>query len=76
MSPVLLMFVVYVEYLQYADFIMKNNAYQMIFTNLEIHSQFTKTELYLGSLYICAWFGLVIDLMTAFLKNALTCIFL
>ena len=33
--------------------------------------QLTETELYPWSLYICAWFGLVIDLLTAFLKNAL-----
>ena len=37
-------------------------------------AQFTKTELYPWSLYICAWFGLVIALLTVFLKNALMCI--
>ena len=36
--------------------------------------QFTKTELYPWSLYICAWFGLVIVLLMVFLKNALMCI--
>ena len=36
--------------------------------------QFTKTELYPWSLYICAWFGLVIALLMVFLKNALMCI--
>ena len=36
--------------------------------------QFTKTELYPLSLYICAWFGLVIALLMVFLKNALMCI--
>ena len=36
--------------------------------------QFTKTELSLGSLYICELFGLVIALVMAFLKNALMCI--
>ena len=35
--------------------------------------QFTKTELYPWSLYICAWFGLVIALLMVFLKNALMC---
>ena len=33
--------------------------------------QFTKTELYPWSLYICAWFGLIISLLMIFLKNAL-----
>ena len=33
--------------------------------------QFTKTELSLVPLYLCAWFGLVIALLMAFLKNAL-----
>ena len=36
--------------------------------------QFTKTELYLWSLYICALLGLVIALLMAFLKNTLMCI--
>ena len=36
--------------------------------------QFTKIELYPSSLYICAWFGLVIALLMAFLKNAFMCI--
>ena len=36
--------------------------------------QFTKTELYPWSLYICAWFGLVIALLMVFIKNALMCI--
>ena len=36
--------------------------------------QFTKTELYPWSLYICAWFGLVIALLMVFLKNTLMCI--
>ena len=35
--------------------------------------QFTKTELSLWSLYICAWFGLVIILLMAFFENALMC---
>ena len=35
--------------------------------------QITKTELYPWSLYICAWFGLVISLLMVFLKNALMC---
>ena len=35
--------------------------------------QFTKTELYPWSLYICAWLGLVIALLMVFLKNALMC---
>ena len=38
-------------------------------------AQFTKTELYPLSLYICAWLGLVIALLMAFLKNALMCIY-
>ena len=36
--------------------------------------QFAKTELYPWSLYICAWFGIVIDFLMVFLKNALMCI--
>ena len=36
--------------------------------------QFTKTELCPWSLYICAWFGLVIALLMVFLKNALMCV--
>ena len=36
--------------------------------------QFTKTELYSCSLYICEWFGLVIALLMVFLKNPLMCI--
>ena len=36
--------------------------------------QFTKIELSFLSLYICAWFGLVIALLMAFHKNALMCI--
>ena len=36
--------------------------------------QFTKTELYPWSLYICACFGLVWPLLMVFLKNALMCI--
>ena len=36
--------------------------------------QFTKTELYPWSLFICAWFGLAIALLMVFLKNALMCI--
>ena len=35
--------------------------------------QFTKTELYPWSLYICAWFGHVMALLMVFLKNALMC---
>ena len=35
--------------------------------------QFTNSELYPWSLYICAWFGLVIALLLVFLKNALMC---
>ena len=35
--------------------------------------QLTMTELYPWSLYICAWFGLVIALLMVFLKNALMC---
>ena len=35
--------------------------------------QFTKTELYFWSLYICVWLGLVIALLMVFLKNALMC---
>ena len=35
--------------------------------------QITKTGLYYWSLYICAWFGLVIALLMSFLKNALMC---
>ena len=34
------------------------------------------TELSICSLYICAWFGLVIAVLMVFLKNALMCIFL
>ena len=37
------------------------------------HIQFTKTELFLCSLYMCAWLGLVIALLMAFLKNAFMC---
>ena len=36
--------------------------------------QFTNTELYPWSLYICAWFGHVIALLMIILKNALMCI--
>ena len=36
--------------------------------------QFTKTELYPWSLFICAWFDIVIALLMVFLKNALMCI--
>ena len=36
--------------------------------------QFTKTELYPWSLYICAWYGHVMALLMVFLKNALMCI--
>ena len=36
--------------------------------------QFTKTELYPWSLYICAWFGLVIALLMVFHKFSLMCI--
>ena len=36
--------------------------------------QFTKTELSVWSLYICAWFGLVIALLIAFLINVIMCI--
>ena len=36
---------------------------------------FTKTELFLWLLYICAWLGLVIALLIAFLKKALMCIY-
>ena len=35
---------------------------------------FTKTELSPWSLYICAWFGLVIALLMESVKNALMCI--
>ena len=35
--------------------------------------QFTKTELYTWSLYICAWFGHVIALLMVFLKNSFMC---
>ena len=37
--------------------------------------QLTKTELYPWSLFIFAWFGLVIALLMDFLKNALMCIY-
>ena len=37
-------------------------------------AQFTKTELSLWSVYICSWFGHVLDLLTAFLRNALMCV--
>ena len=36
--------------------------------------QFTKTELYPWSLFICAWFGHVMALLMVFLKNVLMCI--
>ena len=36
--------------------------------------QFTMTELYPWSLYICAWFGHVMVLLMVFLKNVLMCI--